>query len=94
MTAPIPLWILSEGDAVLGGKLIKFNTSDESTFELDFTPGEHPKNLSYNDGSLYYSLNGSIYTLLQTDTALPTTSIITTPIYKLAVNDGQVICHK
>jgi hypothetical protein len=84
------LWILSEGDAVLGGKLIKFNTSDESTFELDFTPGENPKNLSYNDSSLYYSLNGSIYTLLQTDTALPTTSIITTPIYKIAVNNGQL----
>ena len=84
------LWILSKGDAATNGKLIKFNISDESTVELDFTTGEHPKNLSYNDGSLYYALNGSIYTLLQTDTALPTTSIITTPIYKLAVNDGKV----
>jgi hypothetical protein len=84
------LWILSEGDAVTNGKLIKFNISDESTVELDFTTGEHPKNLSYNDGSLYYALNGSIYTLLQTDTALPTSSIITTPVYKLAVNDDKV----
>lgn len=84
------LWILSEGDATTNGKLIKFNISDESTEELDFTNGEHPKNLSYNNGSLYYALNGSIYTLLQTDTALPATSIITTPVYKLAVNDGKV----
>lgn len=83
------LWILSEGDAVLGGKLIKFNTSDESTVELDFATGEHPQNLSYNDGSLYYALNGNIYTLLQTDTALPTTSIISTPVYRLAVNNGK-----
>lgn len=83
------LWILSEGDVATGGKLIQFNISDESTVELDFATGEHPQNLSYNDGSLYYALNGSIYTLLQTDTALPTTSIITTPVYRLAVNDGK-----
>ncbi|MGB0896516.1 MAG: Calx-beta domain-containing protein [Flavobacteriaceae bacterium] len=84
------LWILSEGDAVTTGKLIQFNTSDESTVELDFATGEHPQNLSYHDGSLYYALNDSIYTLLQTDTALPTTSIITTPVYKLAVNNDKV----
>jgi hypothetical protein len=84
------LWVLSEGDVVSGGKLIQFNISDESTIELDFATGEHPQNLSYNDGSLYYALNSSIYTLLQTDTVLPTTSIITTPVYKLAVNDGKV----
>lgn len=83
------LWILSEGDVATGGKLIQFNISDESTVELDFATGEHPQNLSYNDGSLYYALNGSIYTLLQTDTALPTTFIITTPVYRLTVNNGK-----
>jgi hypothetical protein len=84
------LWVLSEGDGITGGKLIQFNISDESSVELDFSVGENPKNLSYSNGSLYYALNGSVYTLLQTDTALPTTSIITTPIYKLAVNDGKL----
>lgn len=84
------LWILSEGDVVTNGKLIQFNISDESTVELDFAAGESPKNLSYHDGSLYYSLNGSIYTLLQSDTALPASAIITTPVHRLAVNDHKI----
>lgn len=84
------LWILSEGDAVTGGKLIQFNTSNETTTSLDFAMGEHPKNLSYSDGNLYYDLNDEIFTLAQTDTALPTTAIITTPVYKMAVNNGKL----
>lgn len=84
------LWILSEGDAVTGGKLIQFNISDETTTSLDFAIGEHPKNLIYNNGNLYYDLNGSIYTLTQNDTALPATAIITTPVYKIAVNDSKL----
>lgn len=84
------LWVLSEGNAMTAGKLIKYNIADESTIELDFAIGEQPKNLNYYNGSVYYNLNNNIYTLLQTDTMLPTSEIITTPVYKIALNDGKI----
>lgn len=90
------IWVLCEGKPVssgseTGGKLIKINTSDDTAgTSIDFATNAHPNSLSYDSGRVYYSVNGAIYSMLETETVLPTTAIITTPIDVIAINNGSI----
>lgn len=92
------IWVLCEGNPAssgseTGGKLIKITTVDDLVATtIDFTNiTDHPNTLSYNNGTLYYALSGGIYSMLETDTVLPTTAVITTtPAYTIAINDNKL----
>lgn len=90
------IWVICEGKPLssgseTGGKLIKINSSDNSILTtIDFVLNEHPKSLSYNSGNLYYELNGSVYSMLESEITLPNTSIITTTTTNIKVNDGKL----
>ncbi|PHS03699.1 MAG: hypothetical protein COA88_15265 [Kordia sp.] len=90
------IWVVCEGKPAAsgsetGGKLIKINTSDDEVVtSIDFASTEHPKNLSYETGKLYYDLAGGIYSMLETDITLPTTPIITTPTFAMSVKNGNL----
>lgn len=98
------LVVLSEGatlfDAnfnVIGhtdGSLNKINLSDNSIISsLSFTNGEHPSLMSYSNGTLYYALNNKVYSLLDSDSTLPTNSIIDLTVgfaYGMSVNDNKL----
>jgi len=90
------IWVVCEGKpsasgSETGGKLKKINTSDDEVVTtIDFASTEHPKTLSYEGGNLYYDLAGGIYSMLETDTNLPTTPIITTPTFAMSVKNGKL----
>jgi len=90
------IWVVCEGKpsasgSETGGKLKKINTSDDTVnTTIDFAPTEHPKTLSYETGKLYYGLAGGIYSMLETDTTLPTTPIITIPTFSMSVKNGNL----
>lgn len=91
------IWVLCEGNPAgsgseTGGKLIKINTIDDMVAAtIDFVNiTDHPNALSYYNGNLYYVLSGAVYTLLETDTVLPTASIITTPGYAIAIKEDKM----
>lgn len=90
------IWVMCEGKPAssgdeTGGKLIKINTSDDTiATTLDFAVTDHPTGIGYESEEIYYHLNGAVYKMNETDTALPTTSIITTPAYGFALDNGKL----
>lgn len=90
------IWVLFEGKPLssgseTGGKLIKINSSDNSELTtINFALNEHPKSLSYDSGNLYYELNGSVYSMLESEVTLPITPIITVTTSNINVNDGNL----
>ena len=91
------LWVLSGGNPAFtgnetAGQLDKINTTTntvDDTFEFAVT--EHPNYLSADGSTLYYLLGGEVYTLATTDTALPTSSIISGAFfYDMTVNEGRL----
>ena len=91
------LWVLSGGNPAFtgnetAGQLDKINTTTntvDDTFEFAVT--EHPNYLSADGSALYYLLGGEVYTLATTDTALPTSAIITgVSFYDMTVNEGRL----
>ncbi|MFD0962894.1 Calx-beta domain-containing protein [Pseudofulvibacter geojedonensis] len=91
------IWVLCEGNPAssgseTGGKLVKINTTDDTMVTtIDFTNAtDHPNTLSYYNGKLYYALNNSIYDMLETETTVSTTAILTTPAYTIAINNDKL----
>ena len=96
------IWVLSEGDDLYDGSwniigrttasLNKINTTTnvvDATFV--FATGVDPKTIAYDNGLIYFYANSKIYKLDETDTALPTTSIIDQELYQgLAVKNGYI----
>lgn len=86
------IWVVCVGETwpgETGGKIIKIDTTTdtvETTF--DFASSEHPDELVIENGVLYYALGGAIYTMDETATVLPTTSIIATSVFGMAINNG------
>ena len=81
------LVVLSEGrtlfDAsfnVIGHTLGAISTIDVNTLavisELEFADAEHPSLMVLDGSTIYYALNGAIYTMPESASALPATSII------------------
>jgi len=90
------IWVLCEGKPAssgseTGGQLIKINTSDDTAgTPISFATTAHPNAMNYENGTLYYSVNGAIYSMLETETLLPTTAIITTPVDAIAINNESI----
>lgn len=89
------LWVLCEGIPAwtgneTNGSLIRIRTSsNEVTLELDFGPQNHPQFLSVDLGQLYYSLNGKVYKMRDTDSALPSTEVLSgVYFYQMKVYEG------
>jgi len=68
------VWVLCSGNPSwtgneTAGRLYKITESDTSYFE--FGPEDHPENLTYGNGRLYYNLNGKVYEMVISDNLLP-----------------------
>ncbi len=89
------LWILAEGNPATSGmetsgKLILYTIADGTFSTIDFATTEHPNNLTYSNGTLYYSLNDAVYALDETESTLPVTPIITTISNDISVNEDRL----
>ena len=71
------LWVLCEGVPAwtgneTNGSLLRINSSsNEITLKLDFKTQEHPQFLTGELGEFFYYLNGNIYKMRESDSALP-----------------------
>ncbi len=90
------IWVLCEGipswaGTETGGKLIKINTVDDTVATtIDFATTEHPNELGFDNDNLYYGMSGSVYSMADTDTMLPATSIITAATYAMEAKNGKL----
>lgn len=92
------IWVLCEGIPAwtgneTGAKLIKINTSDNTiATTLDFGATDHPTVIAQKSGKLYYHLDNEIYKMDETDTTLPTTSVISQALTEgdLAIKDDKL----
>lgn len=91
------LWILSGGKPAYtedetAGQLHTIDMANTTvTASYAFESTEHPGYLSYEDGSLYYTVAGRIFKMDVSSTALPTEAAITgTSFYDMTVKDGRL----
>lgn len=91
------LWVLSGGNPAwtgneTPGQLDKINTTDNSIeTSLAFATTEHPNYLSFDNDTLYYLLNGNVYSMNVSDTALPTSEIISGVFfYDMNIDNGRL----
>lgn len=86
------IWVVCGGETWPGetaGKIVKIDTTTDTVeTAFDFATTEHPDELVIENGILYYGLGGAIYAMDESATALPTTSIITSSVFGLAINNG------
>ncbi len=98
------LVVLSEGATlfdmdfnVIGhtdGSLNTINVADNSVIStLSFEESQHPSLMSYDNGTLYYVLENKVYSLTDTDTVLPSSSILDLTVgfaYGMAVENNSL----
>lgn len=73
------------------GSLVTINTtSNIKSSTLDFASGFHPNGMVLSSGSIYLSTGTDIYKMSENATSLPTTSIISTTVGGLSVNDNKI----
>jgi hypothetical protein len=99
------LVVLSEGatlynsdfSSIIGhtdASLNTINVSDNSVMStLSFEESQHPSLMSYANGTLYYVLDNKVYSLTDSDTVLPTSSILDLTVgvaYGMAVKDNNL----
>ena len=96
------LYVLGAGKAAwtgteTNGSLTKISLANNAilgTFE--FNDGEHPSNLVEEDGKMYYTIDGAIYTASITATALPSAPAFSTNpqgvygVYSFAVENNKI----
>lgn len=76
------LWVLNEGMPAwtgneTAGSLMKINTGTDSVeTTLTFATNEHPSLLDFENGNIYFYLNGSIYSMADTASVLPTVATL------------------
>ncbi|WP_417199388.1 YncE family protein [Bizionia sp.] len=79
------LVVLSEGanqywlspPNITQGSIATINMTDNTIMDLHvFEVGNHPSQMSYGNGTIYYVLNNEIYEMADAATSLPTTSLI------------------
>lgn len=102
---PDELILLENGDLVVlseGGKSwhsvgvtpasIQFIDTDTKTIKrkIPFTDGNQPGLMSYDNGALYYSLNGAVYSVNTTATVPSENPIVSENIYGMSVKDGKI----
>lgn len=82
--------IVGETDASLNKIDVSSNTVISS---LNFTNGDHPSLMSYENGNLYYVLNNKVYTMTDSDQTLPANSILDLSVgfaYGMSINDSKL----
>lgn len=95
------LWVASSGipsyaEEESAGKIQKIDlTSNEIVQEYEFEePTDHPANLQIENGTIYYTLGGNVYTFTQNDTSLPESPSIeltqVASLYGFEVKDGLI----
>lgn len=91
------LWVLSGGKPAYtedetAGQLDKIDTSNNTVIEtFTFALTEHPQYLSRENGSLYYSLSGSVFKTDVSNTELSVEPEITgVSFYDMTVNAGKL----
>jgi hypothetical protein len=79
------------------GTLTKIDLSNNAILgTFNFSDGEHPSNLVEENGKMYYTIDGAIYTASITATALPSSSIFSTNpqgvygVYSFAVKEDKI----
>lgn len=73
------------------GSLVKINMSTNAIIStLSFNNGIYPSLMAYNDGKLYYQAGSKIYSLTDSSTSLPTTSILNDSFYGMSVNNNTL----
>lgn len=72
--------------------ITRIDLNDNSIISnIEFPEGQHPGLMTCNDGNTYYILNNGLYSLSDTETSLPTTTlfdITATSAYGMAVNNN------
>lgn len=91
------LWVLSAGKPSFSGEetagsLSKINTTtNEVELSLDFTSVEHPNHLGYDGASLYYTLDGNVYSIATSATELPSEKAFEgVGTYAMTIKDGRL----
>lgn len=79
------------------GTLAKIDLSNNAILStLNFSEGEHPSNLMEEDGKMYYTIDGAIYSTSITTSVLPSTPIFSTNpqgvygVYSFSVNKDKI----
>jgi len=89
----IPAWTGNE----TGGQLVKINTANNTVATtLNFGATEHPSLMTYVNGQVYFYNNAAIYKMGESDTSLPTMSIISQDLEYggLAIKDNKLFGAK
>ncbi len=91
------LWVLAGGNPSFtgmetGGVLSKIDTNTNMVeSSLNFGSMQHPNHLSFENNSLYYFVDGSVYEMAVSATSLPSTSILDgVSFYAMTVKDGRL----
>lgn len=88
------LWILCGGNPdytgnETNGSLVKLNMNNQVIVQtLDFELTQHPNGLTKDDINFYYGLNGAVFSMEESDTSLPTESIIDGSFYSMTAHQG------
>lgn len=78
------------------GALVSVSLSDNSVSTITFTDGEHPSNLDIENGTIYYTVDASVYSMATTSSTLPTSALFSVTqqgaygIYGFAVENGRI----
>jgi hypothetical protein len=73
------------------GSLVKINgVTNEVISTINFASGFHPNSMVLNAGNIYLSTSSSVYKMDENATAVPTSKIITTPVYGISVNEDKI----
>jgi len=88
------LWILCGGNPdytgnETNGALVELNLTNQVIEQtLNFELTQHPSGLTMDDINFYYGLNGAVFSMEESDTSLPTESIINGSFYSLTAHQG------
>lgn len=73
------------------GKLVRMNLNNNSISQsFDFGTTDHPSSLSINGTDLLYNLNGSVFSMENSASSLPTASIIDGSFYTMTAKNGNL----
>ena len=91
------LWVLCGGNPAWTGNetpgfLFKIVPGNNSLSSIEFESTEHPSLLSSDVGNLYYSLNGQVFQMSDSDDSLPSDGLAGLDgfYYSMTVRDGEL----
>ncbi|WP_405606190.1 YncE family protein [Polaribacter sp. Asnod1-A03] len=73
------------------GSLVTINTSSNTVnATIDYDSGFHPGNMVLSDANIYLSTSSDVYKMSEGASEIPTSSIISTTVYGMSVNEGKI----